>query len=339
MIKNQLKFSICLPVYKGSHLLKDCLDSIFKQDFQNYEIIIGEDNPLNLIDEIKKTKEIIDSYQSDKIKYIKNRENLGYAGNLRNITAKAEGDVLFLLGQDDILSKDCLQRTHDAFFLDADIGCVTRPYFWFTNNINNPVRAVLPYDGKKDSVISIFDGEREVLKIFESVGQLSGLALKKEFLETPFNDECFVAHIYPFAGILKNHKCVYLKDYTIAVGIKDSQTRSVSSIYDLSPTLSWINMFRNVFSGDKYKMPREWGIKGIATHFVGLVQLKNYAKPGVLFREIKIMIKSRPRNLLNIKFWFYALGTMLIPRNILRKIVDYYKERINSKRIKKISFK
>lgn len=333
--KNLLSISICMPIYKGSHLLKDSLRSVLRQGFSNFELLIGDDNPPGLVEEIRETKKIIRSFNDERIKYFKNKRNLGYARNLKSIVARAKNNVLFLMAQDDVLSRDALQKTHDGFFLDNNIGVVTRPYFWFMDNPEKPVRAVLPYDKRKDSVISIFDGEKEFMKIFESVGQLSGLAYRKEFITIPFNEEVFVAHIYPFAGILKNHKCVFLKDYTVAVGIKDSQTRSLSSIYDVSPTESWIRMYKTVFCGKKYEQQRKWGIKHMATNFEGLIQLKNYAKPGVLFREIRTMIENRWLILLNPKFWFFSMGAVIIPRKILVWLVDNYKSKVLSEKLAK----
>jgi len=338
-MKKEYSFSICIPIYKGSHLLEAMLKSIFKQEnFSNFEILIGDDNPPELKEEIEKTQKIIASFNDSRIKYHKNEKNLGYAVNLQQIVSRAQNDILFLMAQDDFLAKDALRKTHAAFLLDENIGVVTRPYFWFEDNIEKPVRAVLPYNIEKDSVISIFDGKKEFMKIFESVGQLSGLAYRREFLKIPFNEECFPAHIYPFAGILREHKCVFLKDYCVAVGIMDSQTRSVSSIYDLSPTKSWLKMYRTVFAEEKYSQQLKWGEEHILTNFMGLVQLKNYGKRGVLWKEIKILTKERPKNLLDLKFWFFAIGTSLAPRFILIPLVDWYKANIISKNLANIKF-
>lgn len=338
MNSEKLSFSICIPVYKGSHLLWNTLSRVIDQDFRNYEILIGDDNPPYEDEEIKKTQDIIASFHDERIKYHKNEKNLGYAVNLRNIVSRSKNEIIFLLGQDDILARDALQKTHDAFFLDDDVGVVTRPYFWFMDDINKPVRVVAPYDSTRDSVLSLADGKESFLKIFESVGQLSGLAYRREFLFTPFNDECFPAHIYPFAGILKKHKCVFLKDYTVAIGIRDSQTRSVSSIYDLSPTESWLRMYKTVFSGKEYEKVRTWGIEHITTNFVGLIQIKNYAKRGILMKEIGILIRERKKNMLNMKFWFFVIGTILIPRPILVFMVDWYKTKISARLIVNIKF-
>jgi hypothetical protein len=242
------------------------------------------------------------------------------------------------MAQDDFLSNDALGKTHDAFLLDDDVGVVTRPYFWFYDSLDKPVRAVTPYDPENDAVLSIHDGKEEFNKIFDSVGQLSGLAYRREYLEVPFHHDVFPAHIYPFAGILKKHKCVFLKDYTVAVGIQDSQTRFVTSIYDKSPTESWISMFNTVFSEEEFSKQREWGNEEMTSHYVGLVQLKNYGKPGVLWREILLLIKYRKKNLLAPLFWFFSIGCLVIPRSFLIWLVDTYKLRVNSKLLGSIEF-
>ena len=332
--KKQLSFTICLPIYKASHILQRCLDSILKQSFQNFEIIIGDNNDPAMIKEIERTKKIIKSYNDQRIFYFKNAKNLGYPKNLIKIVSRAKNDILFLMASDDILLENALQKTHDVFLWDENIGVVTRPYFWFLDKCDKPVRAVLPYNKQKNAIISIYDSQATFRKIFESVGQLSGLAYRREYLDTPFKNDVFLAHIYPFAGILKKHECVFLKDFTVAVGIKESQTRSTSAIYDQSPTESWLKMYKTIFSKKYYHQQREWGIKHMTTNYLGLVQIKNYGKPGVLFKEIKILTKNRWQNLFSLKFWFFALGTSIVPRSILTRLVDGYKNRINARIIK-----
>jgi glycosyltransferase involved in cell wall biosynthesis len=322
---SNLTISICIPVYKGSALIKDALDSIFKQNFNNFEIIIGEDTPPRMVNEILKTKKIIDSFNDKRIRYYKNKKNVGSALNIKNIASKSSKDILFFLAQDDILSIKALDIVHDVFYENPEVGVMARPYFWFFDDINAPVRAVLPFNENKNTILSIFDGEKEFMKIFETVGQISGLAYRKIWLDVPFHHECFPGHIYPFAGILKKHKCMFINEYIVAIGIADSQARNISDIYDMSPTESWLRMYKSVFSGARYKQQMVWGIKHICTNYVGLLQLKNYANDGVLFREIKIMLKEYPKNYFSFKFWFFALGTILIPKFILSKLVDWYK--------------
>lgn len=330
-MKKILKFSICIPTYNGASLIGETLKSILSQDFQNYEIIISDDNSTD------NTLEVIKGFKDARIKVFKNKENLGCGRNLEVLRKLAKGDVLFLMGQDDILLKAALSKTYNAFLLGEEIGMVTRPYYWFDEDVRKPVRAVKPYDKNKDSVISVFDGKREVEKIFESVGQLSGLACRRRYMDIGFHEEIFPTHIYPLASILKRYKAVYLKDYTVAVRIGSSMCRHKPDIYVISPTKSWIKMFETVYDGDKYESVRKQGIDFTARNFAGLVQLKNYASLKILLREIFILIKYRWRNIFDTRFWLFSLGTILIPRRILIKLVDNFKREVLSKTLKDIT--
>jgi len=323
----KLTLTIIIPTYNGSGWIEACIKSILTQSFQDYTIIISDDcSSDDTVDLIRKIKD-------NRIIIHQNKKNVGYAKNLQILKKYVKGDILFLMGQDDILLRDGLLKTYSVFLKDESVGVVTRPYYWFDGKIKKPVRIILPYDPKHDRIISITDGKREVQKIFESVGQLSGLAFRMKYMQTNFNDETFPSHIYPFAEITKKYKVVYLHDYTIAVRIESSQTRFKSSIYDLSPTLSWVKMFKSVYHENKYKRIRDAGIEQMATNFVGLVQLKNFSTFKNLLREIYIMVTLRPLNLIDPRFWFFTLGTIIVPRIILIWLVDNYKRTIIASQI------
>jgi len=326
----RLKFSICIPTYNGSKWIKKTLESILFQSLQNFEIIISDDcSKDNTIELIKRIKD-------RRIKINQNKINLGYGKNLQVLRKLAKGDILFLMGQDDILLRDALLKTYNAFMLGEEIGLVTRPYYWFYEDVRKPVRAIFPYDSARDRIVSVLDGKKEVQKIFESVGQLSGLAYRRKYMDMDFHKETFPAHIYPFASITKKYKVVYLKDYTVAVRIESSQTRFKKSIYDISPTKSWVKMFNTIYREKKYEEVRKAGIEQMAKNYIGLVQLKNYSTFRNLLREILILIKLRPLNLLNPGFWFFSLGTVFTPRRLLIWLADNYKRVVLAKRLRSI---
>lgn len=106
---NTGKVSICIPTYNRPNLLPDLLDSIFRQSYKNYEIIIT-DNSDNL-----ETKELIDSSYTDKnILYFKNKNNLGMGGNSQRAFSLATGEYFTFTPDDDIwLDKDKLKNQVD----------------------------------------------------------------------------------------------------------------------------------------------------------------------------------------------------------------------------------
>jgi len=92
--------SIILPFYKNVSLLNSAIDSILKQSFRNYEIIIINDNPkkkLSLfLKEIKNKK---------KIRIIYNKKNMG-AGLSRNRGIEvSKGKYIAFIDSDDMWSK------------------------------------------------------------------------------------------------------------------------------------------------------------------------------------------------------------------------------------------
>ncbi|PIU24106.1 hypothetical protein COT12_02825 [Candidatus Berkelbacteria bacterium CG08_land_8_20_14_0_20_39_8] len=329
----RLLFSILIPAYKSADIIGETIESILNQTIKNFELIIVDDcSPDD-------TEKVIKKYQKNdkRIKYFRNEKNLGYSGNLERCRQLAGGKYIYLMGNDDVLSPQALEKTLNAFKMDNDVGVVTRPYYWFENDdINLAVRAVKPLDENEDRLISSNEDSEVFEKVIESVGQLSALAYRREWMDLPIHEDIFPAHIYPFMSIFKKHKAVFLSDYILAVRILSSQTRSLSSIYNPSPTFTWIRMFKTVFAGKGYRQQRKWGIDFIARNYEGLVQIRNYARYRQFLYEVWLLIKYRWENIFELNFWFFFLGLAILPRSIIIPMVDWYKSKLNSRRLNDI---
>ena len=102
-----------------------------------------------------------------------------------------------------------------------------------------------------------------------------------------------------------------------------------------------IQEYRSLIGVQDYSKKRK--VKGVEIYelknFVGLVQLKNYSTFKNLLREIFILLKLRLFNLFDPRFWFFSLGTILVPRKLLTPLVDNYKNKILSRKLKNIKIK
>jgi len=324
---------IIIPTYNGSACISETIKSILSQSYKNFRLLIcddaSKDDTVNIIKQIKDERIII----------IENKNNFGYSKNLERARQYATSEFIYLMGQDDIMAKSTLKNTIKAFKISKNIGAVTRPYFWFDKDINTPVRAKKQLNPRKDTIVKITDNPQKVIRVFETLDQLSGLAYRREFMDLPFHPDIFPCHIYPFASIFKSHPIVFLKDYNIAVRIASSQTRSLSSIYTKSPLLSWIEMVKSVYSEKKYRRIQKYLIEDFITkNYVGLVQLKNYAKYKYLIREIWYLLKFNWLNFFSLSFWFFSIGCLITPASILIPMVDWYKNKVYSQSLKHIKF-
>ena len=326
MNKNQkLKLSICLPSYNGEGTIAATLDSILIQSYQNFEVIVNDDCSRD------DTEKVVKSFKDNRIRFFKNKKNLGYGDNLNTFKPKIRGDVMVLMAQDDILLKDALLKIANGFMQDDDIGIVTRPFYQFEFDPTIPIRYWPPPSTKKDLVISIQAKKELIEAVIRSTYLVSCIAYRVKFMDRSFTSHVFTSQSYPFFSIFKKHKILFLKDYIVAVGVYQSQCRSKPSIYEPSPVETWIKVFDETLSGKEFDNVRKICQDYVAQNYVGLVQIKNYARFQDLIEEIYMHIKYRKASLIDKRFWFYSLICLFTPRVILQKIVDIYKSKLLSK--------
>lgn len=99
------KVSICIPAYRQPVLIKRTLDSIFLQDYTDYEIIITDDSPDDL------TERAVKSYASDKIIYRRNSAAKGSPENWNEAIGLATGEYVKIMHHDDwFVDATCLRE-------------------------------------------------------------------------------------------------------------------------------------------------------------------------------------------------------------------------------------
>ena len=105
------KFSIIIPVYNVEEYIKDCLESVKKQTFKDYEVIVVNDGTKD------KSMDIVKNYD---VKVI-NQENQGLSG-ARNTGAKeAKGEYIIFLDSDDWIENNLLEELSKALEDNPDL--------------------------------------------------------------------------------------------------------------------------------------------------------------------------------------------------------------------------
>ena len=122
--------SICLTTYNRGDVLNKTIDSILKQNFTDFELIIHDDNSSD------NTEIICRNYlKSDsRIKYFRNVANLKMPGNLNAAIARAEGIYVANLHDGDIYRPDLIQKWLTVIEKDVEILFVFNQYESFDEN-------------------------------------------------------------------------------------------------------------------------------------------------------------------------------------------------------------
>ena len=103
-MKKNIKFSIIMCAYNVEEYIERAIDSVYKQNYKNYELIIVNDGSTDKT--LQKVRQAKKKYKMNNIFIINNRKNIGLGGS-RNIgVKKAIGEYILYLDCDDTIYED-----------------------------------------------------------------------------------------------------------------------------------------------------------------------------------------------------------------------------------------
>ena len=117
MLSNKPCVSIGLPVYNGEKFLKETLDSILAQTFEDFELIISDNASTD------RTEEICKEYAAKdrRIRYYRNKENLGAGWNNNRVFELCTGEYFKWNAHDDVCAPEFLERCIKVLVQDPTV--------------------------------------------------------------------------------------------------------------------------------------------------------------------------------------------------------------------------
>jgi glycosyltransferase involved in cell wall biosynthesis len=91
------KVSVCIPTYNGRRYLRQAVDSVLNQEFDDYELVICDNASTD------DTPEICRSYSDPRLRYTRFEDRTNQAGNFNRCLNEARGEHLTLLHADDFV--------------------------------------------------------------------------------------------------------------------------------------------------------------------------------------------------------------------------------------------
>lgn len=96
--------SVCIPAYNNAGYIKETIDSILNQTYQNIELIVVDDNSKD------NTYEVVSSIPDKRVKAYRNEKNLGMSGNWNRCLKLVSGEFVKLICADDLIEKDAIEK-------------------------------------------------------------------------------------------------------------------------------------------------------------------------------------------------------------------------------------
>lgn len=101
------KISVLMPVYNTEEkFLREAIESILNQTFTDFEFIIINDGSTN------NAEDVICSYNDERIKYIKNEQNIGVSASANLGLNEAKGKYIARMDSDDVSTKERLETQY-----------------------------------------------------------------------------------------------------------------------------------------------------------------------------------------------------------------------------------
>lgn len=113
--ENSPLVSVLIPTYNSEPYIKDTLESILNQTYENLEIIISDD------DSSDKTVTIIKKYKDPRIRFYKNTQNLGISKNMNKAIGKCNGKYIAIMDADDWSYPYRMQEQVELMEMNPDV--------------------------------------------------------------------------------------------------------------------------------------------------------------------------------------------------------------------------
>ncbi len=204
--------SICIPAYKNVVYLERLLDSIKKQSFVDYEVIITDDSP---DDEVK---EFVNQYSANfPIHYFKNEKPLGTPENWNESIRKAKGEWIKLMHDDDwFTTADSLKQYFDMATQGYD--CIFSGY----DSVNEDNSLITARTVSSNSFKKIKDYPYYLFGN-NIIGPPSVLLFKKDMKEIYDPQLKWLVDIEAYIRMIKKYKCAYIPEALISMGCHNAQ--------------------------------------------------------------------------------------------------------------------
>ncbi len=130
-----MSVTVCIPTYNGAAHIRECLESVSSQTFDDIDILIVDDCSTD------ETTDVITHYQSQdsRVRFVRNPHNLGLMGNWQRCIELSNGDYIKFVFQDDVLYPRCIESLMDAMKYDVRFAFCAREFIFESGTNENLV--------------------------------------------------------------------------------------------------------------------------------------------------------------------------------------------------------
>lgn len=318
-------FTIMIPTYNRSNFLKMAMKSVLQQKGVSFELLVSDNHSPS------DTEKMVKSFKDKRIRYIKNKKNLGYELNAVQCFRKAKGKYIFLLSDDDFILDEHTLRDILSVMSKNKVAVGRIPYIAYDKSAKLPYRTTILAD--KEIILKPDKVKNIILKTMDfDLGFFSGIIFDHSLIDKTKMSEHMGYIYFPFSydAILKHGIAFIPKHFIVAhlslrfwktyFDIEKFGSFYVEDLFDI------VKKYATDFEYEEYKK------RFLIRNIVMLPSYKYFTNSRNYIRILQRYIYLYGRILINPLFIVYALSSFL-PNFIIKAIRDL-KVQFSHKRVR-----
>lgn len=211
--------SVIIPTYNRASTLREAIDSVLKQTYANFELLILDDSSWD------NTPDVVADFKDPRIKYLRHQCNIGLVANWTYGVKWAKGTFFSILGDDDKYKPEFLTRRIEAFSKMPDLVAATGS-FECCDECGKRIRVSrLPCDDQK-----ILFGRELIEFTMASSGEwfVGATLYRTSIVRSMWNKICVAGPALDFSmhvhlSLLENARIYFVNDNNIVLRVHAGQ--------------------------------------------------------------------------------------------------------------------
>ena len=204
--KNKPLVSICIPTYNRAQFIEKAIESALNQTYSNIEVIVVDNASTD------NTKSDLNKYTDPRLKYVKNKHNIGMFANFNRCLELANGEYIQLLHSDDYIDNDFIEKCITFLESHKNVCLTFTPARMLENEKIIEVYHLENFDN--DHIFHAPDGFIKLLSLGNYISCPSAI-LRSTIVDKigPFDLEFpYGGDYYQWLKISKNHDIAYVSN-------------------------------------------------------------------------------------------------------------------------------
>lgn len=173
-VNSEPKISIGLPVYNGERVIRKALDSLLRQTFVDFELIISDNASTD------STQTICEEYakKDSRIRYFHHTKNMGAIWNYRFVLQEAKYNYFHWAAVDDLWHPDFLQKNIQILESNQNVvGSIGKVMFYekITDNLDDLIKYSKNNSMKYQHALSAYGTYEKKIRIYLKLRQSSAV--------------------------------------------------------------------------------------------------------------------------------------------------------------------